>query len=71
MLIQNIEHSYYIVVLRKYTNFVSFFSPEMRNVFHDKINADLQSKIRDANKCGEHSSEFVPRSLHIQHKMLL
>ena len=32
MLIQNIEHSY-IVVLRKYTNFVRFYSHETRNVF--------------------------------------
>ena len=32
MLIQNIEHLYYIVVLRKYENFVSFFSRETENV---------------------------------------
>ena len=31
MLIQNIEHSY-IVVLRKYKNFVCFFSHETRNI---------------------------------------
>ena len=69
MLIQNTEHSY-TVVLRKYTNFVSFFFSWDKELVPGEINANLQSKISDANKCDKHSSKLVSKSLHIQCKML-
>ena len=63
MFIQNIEHSYN-VVSRKYTKFVSFFFSWDGECVAGKINADLRSKISDANKRDEHSMY-----LHIQGKM--
>ena len=66
VLIQNIKHLY-IVVSRKYTNFVCLFF--LKRV-PDKINANLRSKKRDTNKCDGHSSKLVPKSLHAKHKML-
>ena len=35
-----------------------------------QINANLQSKARDPNKCEEHSSKLVHKSLRIQRKIL-
>ena len=53
------------MVSRKYTNFVSFCSRETSNAcLPGKINVNLRSKIRDANKCDEHSSKLVRKSPH-------
>ena len=36
-----------------------------------KINVNLQSKIRDANKPDEHSSKLVPKSTHTAQDVIL
>ena len=54
----------YIVVSIKYTN-VSFFFLWDKECLPAQISADLQSKIRDANKGDECSSKLVPK----QYKM--
>ena len=52
----------YFLVSRRYTNVVSFFFQWDRECLPSKINADLQSKIRDAKKGDEYSSKLVPKS---------
>ena len=69
MLVSNIELSY-IMVLRKYTNFVSFLSCETRNVPLIRL-TNLQSKIRDANKRETHSRKLIPKSPHTAQDSIL
>ena len=35
-----------------------------------RINANLRSKIKDANRCVKYSTKLIPKSLHIQRKIL-
>ena len=65
MLVQNIKHSYNMVS-RKYTNFVSFFFL-VRQGTCPWYNTNLQSKIRDANKCDTHSCKLVSKSQQVQY----
>ena len=69
MLMQNVEYSY-VVVSRKYTNFASFFFFWDVECVPGKINTNLPHKIRDTNKRDDIAAKLVPKSLHIQHKML-
>ena len=68
MFIENIEHSFIVVVSRKYTNLSPFFLMRREGV-PGKITVNLRIKISDANKCDEHNSTLVPKYLHIHGKM--
>ena len=70
MFIQIMKHSY-IEVSRKYTNFATCFFSWDGEFVPGKINANLRSKISDANKRDEYSSTLAPKYLHIEHKMLI
>ena len=62
--------------LKGKTTFMSFFVSYIiicldNKLFSGKINENLPSKIRDANKRDEHSSKLIPKSTHTAQDAIL
>ena len=62
--------------LKGKTTFIYFFVSYIiicldNKLFSGKINENLPSKIRDANKRDEHSSKLIPKSTHTAQDAIL